>query len=364
MTYNIIGLMSGSSLDGLDVCYTRITVVSGKKWEYEIVHAECIPYSEDLKVRLKNAEGLSVPDFLRLNTAFGRFCAGEINQFIDKYDLPHKVFFIASHGHTVWHEPAANVSCQIGDGATIAALTGYPTISDLRNMDIALGGQGAPIVPVADQLLFPDYDFCLNLGGIANVTINKAHKPLAFDICPANQLLDHFARKKGIAFDRDGLLAQAGQCNPDSLAAINQQEYYQKTAPKSLSNAFSTEEIIPHLEKEENIENALATAIAHIAGQIARAISPYCHDKESFNMLITGGGALNKQLVAAINTTLSDMNLPVTCILPDEKVIHFKEALAMAVIGALRWREENNALASVTGASMNSIGGAFWMGSH
>ncbi|HET8574047.1 MAG TPA: anhydro-N-acetylmuramic acid kinase [Edaphocola sp.] len=364
MTYNIIGLMSGSSLDGLDICYTCITIISGKKWEYEIVHADCIPYSEDLKVQLKNAAVLSVPEFLRLNIAFGRFCAGEINQFIDKYDLHHKAFFIASHGHTAWHEPGANVSCQIGDGATIAALTGYPTISDLRDMDVALGGQGAPIVPIADQLLFSDYDFCLNLGGIANITVNSADEPLAFDICPANQLLDHFARKKGVAFDRDGILARAGQCNPNSLAAINQQEYYLKTAPKSLSNTFSAEEIIPHLEKEENVENALATAVAHIAEQIATAIGPYCHDKGSFNMLVSGGGALNKQLIAAINVALIEKNLPVTCILPDEKVIHFKEALAMAVIGALRWREENNVLASVTGASRNSIGGAFWMGSH
>lgn len=364
MTYNIIGLMSGSSLDGLDICYTHITIVSGKKWEHEIVHAECVPYLDELKAQLKHAADLSVPEFLRLHTAFGRFCAGEVNQFIDKYDLHHKVFFIASHGHTVWHEPSANLSSQIGDGATIAALTGYPTISDLRNMDVALGGQGAPIVPVTDQLLFSDYDFCLNLGGIANVTINRPNDPVAFDICPANQLLDYFAGKKGLAFDRDGILAGTGQCNPNRLTTINQQEYYQKAAPKSLNNAFSVAEIIPHLEKEENIENALATAVAHIAEQIARAIVPYCSDKESFDMLITGGGALNKQLITAINAALNEKNLPVNCILPDEKVIHFKEALAMAVIAALRWREENNVLASVTGASRNSIGGAFWMGSH
>lgn len=364
MTYNIIGLMSGSSLDGLDICYSRITIISGKKWEYEIVQAECVPYTTEFKTQLTNAANISVPDFLRLNTAFGRFCATEVNNFIDKYDLKHKVFFIASHGHTVWHEPEAHISSQIGDGATIAALTGYPTISDLRNMDVALGGQGAPIVPIADRLLFSDYDFCLNLGGIANVTINKTDELLAFDICPANQLLDYFAEKTGLAFDKDGLLSKNGQCNLDILEVINQQAFYQNKAPKSLSNAFSQTEIIPHLEKEDKVENALATAVAHIAEQIALAVAPYCSGKESFDMLITGGGALNKQLIAAINSALHAKNLPVNCILPDEKVIHFKEALAMAVIGALRWREENNALASVTGASRNSIGGAFWMGSH
>lgn len=361
MTYFVIGLMSGSAHDGLDICYTHITYVSGRKWEYKLEHTTCIPYPPELRAQLKNAAGLSVPEFLRLNTAYGRFCAEAINKFIEQHDLEHKVFFIASHGHTAWHEPAARVSTQIGDGATIAALTGYTTISDLRNMDIALGGQGAPIVPIADRFLFSDYDFCLNLGGIANVTVNK-DEPIAFDVCPANQLLDFFARKKGLEYDKGGALAGQGICNDTILGNINSHQFYSLPAPKSLSNAFSETEILPTLAKEPE-EDALRTAVKHIAFQIARAITPYCGeaDKE-YKMMLTGGGALNAFLVNQIKQEIEQQGMSVSCEVPDENLVKYKEALAMALLGVLRWREEENVLSSATGASRNSIGGAVWLG--
>lgn len=352
--------MSGSSCDGLDICYSHITFISGKKWEYSIEQTECISYPAELKKQLKNATRLSVPEFLRLDRSFAKFCAEKVNDFVKKYDLEHKVFFIASHGHTVWHKPSQNLSCQIGDGATIAALTGYSTISDLRNMDVALGGQGAPIVPVADRLFFTEYDFCLNLGGIANLTVNTEN-PIAFDICPANQLLDFFAQHKGLEFDEDGELASGGTCNESALEIVNRHPFYQKQAPKSLDNTFSEKEILPILS-EEMPENALRTAITHISQQIAKSLKPYCNESKEYQMLLTGGGAFNTFLVNQIQEEITHQSLSVKCIIPNENLVKFKEALAVSLIAVLRWREEENVLASVTGASRNSIGGAFWMG--
>lgn len=360
MTYYVIGLMSGSSHDGLDICYSQLTFISGKKWEYAIENTACVPYPTELKEKLKHASELSVPDFLKLDRNFARFCADHVNEFIQKNKLEHKVFFIVSHGHTVWHDPGAKVSSQIGDGATIAALTGYTTISDLRNMDIALGGQGAPIVPVADRLLFPDYDFCLNLGGIANLTINT-ESPLAFDICPANQLLDYFAQKQGRNFDENGQIAQQGTCNEAALAALNDHVFYRKEAPKSLNNSFSETEIIPVLEQESG-ENALNTSIQHIACQIAQSLKSHCIDTKDYKMLLTGGGAFNTYLVGQIQQAINESHLNVSCEVPQDEIVKFKESLAMSLIGVLRWREEENVFASVTGATRNSIGGAIWLG--
>jgi anhydro-N-acetylmuramic acid kinase len=359
MTYYVIGLMSGSSTDGLDICYATISYVAGK-WEYEIQHAVCVPYSTEWKTRLKKAAHISVPEFLRLHTAFGRYCGEQVNLFIEENKLKHKVHFIASHGHTAWHEPLEKTTTQIGDGAAIAAVTGYTTISDLRNMDVALGGQGAPIVPVADRLLFPDYDFCLNLGGIANITVNGP-EPLAFDICPANQLLDFFAATKELPFDEKGMLAASGILNESLLTTLNEHAFYQQPAPKSLSNAFSEKEMIPAFVGA-TAENALSTSVAHIAFQVGKAIRPYCGGQPEYKMLITGGGALNEYLVSTIEKELNRLNLAVSCVVPEEKLVHFKEALAMSMIGVLRWREEENVLASVTGATRNSIGGALWLG--
>lgn len=357
MTYYVIGLMSGSSLDGLDMVHTSISYVSGK-WEFEINHSACIPFPEELYNSLKKANSLSIPEFSVLNTEFGKFMAEEINKFKEEHHLLHKIHFIASHGHTVYHHPEKNTSVQIGDGATIAALTGYPTISDLRNMDVALGGQGAPIVPVADRLFFKSYEYCLNLGGIANITINKENL-LAFDICPANQLLDKLASDRNLPFDENGNLASRGNVNFELLDQINKLPYYAKPAPKSLHNDFSKEILI--LLKQETTENALATAVTHICQQITNGLKPY--SSHSFEkILVTGGGAFNSYLINELRNHISAADLNIEIVVPNEELIQYKEALAMALIGVLRWREEENVFSSVTGASRNSIGGALWLG--
>ncbi len=358
MVYNVVGLMSGSSLDGLDIALVELTEISGK-WSFRIQEAQCMSYPGKWAEELKHAAQLSVPDFLRLHTRYGHFLAQQVNQFIEEHQLHHKIHFIASHGHTVWHEPETRTTMQIGDGAALAAQTLLPVISDLRHMDVALSGQGAPIVPIADRLLFGDYDFCLNLGGIANVTINREH-PVAFDICPANQLLNHFALQQGQVYDEAGSLARRGKQVDAVLPVLNSHAYYQQSGPKSLANSFTGEQLLPHFSGISGIEDALHTAVQHIALQIAQAVLPYAQPGVAQRMLVTGGGAFNHFLVEQIQAALSRIT-DISLVLPDEATIQYKEAVAMALIGTLRWREETNVLHSVTGASRSSVGGAMWL---
>jgi anhydro-N-acetylmuramic acid kinase len=358
MVYNVIGLMSGSSLDGLDIAYTQLTEISGK-WTYEILNAECVPYPDVLAAELKNANKVSVPEFLKLHTSYGHYLGEQVNHFIKRNNLQHKVHFIASHGHTVWHEPSARTTSQIGDGAAIAGWTLLPVISDLRSMDVALGGQGAPIVPIADKLLFTDYDFCLNIGGIANITINS-DEPLAFDICPANQLLNHFAGKQNKAYDDKGTMARSGNSNDTVLQKVNEVAFYNLSTPKSLHNGFVTEEVLPHFDALDNDHDALHTAARHIAVQIAKAVLPYQNPLLAQKMLVTGGGAFNDFLMETLKEEL-EKNGNIELVIPDEETVKHKEAVAMALIGTLRWREETNVLHSVTGAHRSSVGGAMWL---
>jgi anhydro-N-acetylmuramic acid kinase len=356
MVYHVIGLMSGSSLDGLDIAYIELTEIAGK-WSFEFIHTDCIAYNTELAQQLKAARTLPVPEFLNLHTFFGRFIATEINKFIERNELFHKVHFIASHGHTVWHDPSSKTSTQIGDGASIAALTGLAVISDLRNIDVALGGQGAPIVPIADQLLFADFEYCLNLGGIANMTINRSN-PIAFDICPANQILNYFANKAGLDFDRDGALGRSGKVHNEKLSMADSHAYYQQAAPKSLDNSFAVNELLPLLDNLSP-EDGLATTVHHIVTQIVSAIKPYVNEDTPQKMLLTGGGAHNTFLIEKIAAAVKSLNIEVT--VPDTTIVDYKEALAMALMGALRWREEQNVLNTVTGAQRSSVGGALWL---
>ena len=356
MIYNVIGLMSGSSLDGLDMVYVEITNVRDD-WDFEIKHTACIPFDTALEADLRHAAALSVPDFLRLHTRFGRWMGKQVNEFIAEHQLEHKVHFIASHGHTVFHDPPQNTSTQIGDGASLAAITGLPSITDLRNVDVALNGQGAPIVPIADRLFFNEFNFCLNLGGIANVTINQENR-LAFDICPANQLLDFYARRMGRKYDEQGILAASGKIDSELLKKLNCLEYYKIPAPKSLSNDFSKQLFNFASSSSLSDTDVLATFSAHIVAQIETALAPFSEAAPQ-KMLVTGGGAFNTHLIQQLSSSLAHLNIEV--FVPDTDLVNQKEALAMALIGVLRWREEQNVLASVTGASRSSVGGALWL---
>ena len=346
--YHVIGLMSGTSLDGVDLAYCKF-ILTNNAWEYEIIHSACYSYHEDWKVKLANAENTSALDIHLLDLALGKHFADNIREFIKNYNIK-ELDFIASHGHTIFHQPANGLTLQIGSGAVIAAETGITTICDFRKMDVAMGGQGAPLVPIGDRNLFSSYSYCLNIGGIANVSFELNGQRLAYDICPANMILNHYLLDNNLSFDDEGLIARSGTVNAELLAELNKLDYYHQAFPKSLGKEWVLQNIYPTVDKYNlNESHILATLVEHIAMQIAAN----CHKSEvPASMLITGGGAYHAYLIERINT-----HACVQLIIPSRELIEFKEALVFAFLGVLRFRNENNCLASVTGAQKNNCGG-------
>jgi anhydro-N-acetylmuramic acid kinase len=356
--------MSGSSLDGLDIAYVHLHESAGK-WSYEIVKAGCYPYSQHWMDKLSEATSLNARDYLLLHTDYGGYIGTLVNEFIAENQLQYQVQLVSSHGHTTFHMPAQKMTGQLGDGAAIAAMTGVNTVTDLRAMDIALGGQGAPIVPIGEKILLGDYNFFLNLGGIANLSLNDPGQYLAFDVCPANRVLNLLAAQKGMAYDEGGKLAASGGVDLQLLDKLDTLDYYNQPYPKSLANDFGTDIVYPIIQQAGlPVEDALRTYVEHICIQIKKAVELFIPRIPSaatgLKLLATGGGALNDFKVARLREVLQPLQVEV--IIPDEKLVQYKEALVMALIGVLRWREESNVLASVTGAARSSIGGAVWMG--
>ena len=365
MVYKAIGLMSGSSLDGLDIVYAHFQETAGK-WSFEIMNADCYSYSTEWKEQLQNAIALNALNYQLLHTAYGHFIGEQVNRFIEAFALHHKVDLIASHGHTTFHVPSVKMTAQLGDGAAIAAVTGLPVVSDLRAMDIALGGQGAPIVPIGEKLLLYEYNLLLNLGGIANLSAKLAEDYVAFDICAANRVLNMLIAKEGKEYDENGTMSAGGEVDERLLKALNSFEYYGKAYPKSLANDFGTDVVFPLIEQFQlSTGDALRTYVEHVAIQVTKSVSAILQESNfttSHNnrLLVTGGGAFNSFLVSRIQEYLDDLKIEI--IVPEKNLINFKEALIMALIGVLRWREEYNVLSSVTGATRDSIGGALWLG--
>lgn len=369
MIYRAIGIMSGSSLDGLDIAYTEFTETGGK-WSYEIIAAVCNEYTDEWKDKLANAVFLSALDYQLLHSGYGLYIGEQVNQFIEAHQLAHKVHLVASHGHTTFHIPDRKMTAQLGDGAAIAAETKLPVVSDLRSLDIAFGGQGAPIVPIGEKLLWNDFSFFLNIGGIANISIKLNEKYIAFDVCAANRVLNMLAAEKGVSYDDEGKIAAAGKVNEALLFQLNSLAYYQQPFPKSLANNFGTGTVYPIIKNAGlSIEDALSTYTEHVCVQIANAIT---HNKPAApagsqqttnqKVLVTGGGAFNTHLVKRLSILLEENNIEV--VIPDNNLVKYKEAMIMALIGVLRWREEANVLSSVTGAAESSIGGALWLGTE
>jgi anhydro-N-acetylmuramic acid kinase len=362
MVYRAIGLMSGSSLDGLDIAFVELQEQAGK-WSYEILQADCYPYSDEWMVKLKDAINLSAKDYQLLHADYGHYTGQQINKFIDEHQLHYKVAVIASHGHTTFHIPEKKMTAQLGDGAAIAAETQLPVVTDLRALDVAFGGQGAPIVPIGEKLLLSEYNLFLNLGGIANISFNN-DQYVAFDVCPANRVLNMVVNESGAAFDDGGQIAASGTINQALLEKLNALDYYKMPYPQSLANDFGTDIVYPIIKNSGiEIKDALRTYVEHIVLQISDAISTLVNFKQqpsNLKLLATGGGALNTFLVRQLSNHLQEQNIEV--VVPDIKLVNFKEALIMAFIGVLRWRQEYNVLPSVTGASRASIGGALWTG--
>jgi anhydro-N-acetylmuramic acid kinase len=347
----VIGLMSGTSLDGLDIAYCEFEYIDNN-WLYKIVAAETANYHQPLKDELKKAETCTALEFNLIHHQFGKFVGQKVSDFIVKNNL--RVDFVASHGHTIFHQPDKKISIQIGAGAAIAAACRLPVVCDFRAMDVALGGQGAPLVPIGDTLLFNQYDFCLNLGGFANISYDKNGSRIAFDICPVNIVLNEICTRWNAEYDNEGAIARSGMLSHYLLTELNQLGFYKMLpdSPKSLGKEWVLKNIYPLLNTYEVADNDLLNTICeHIAFQIAKVVNT----KPKGKMLVTGGGVFNIYLMERISTLVKH-----EIIIPNKNVIAFKEALIFAFLGVLRWKEETNILRSVTGASENSIGGAVY----
>lgn len=363
MVYHVIGVMSGSSLDGLDIAFVELDEQGGR-WRHTIIESTCVEYTAEWTARLTDPAKLTAIDFAQLHAEYGHYIGKTINQFITEKGLEYRVGLIASHGHTAFHLPGS-FSFQLGDGAAIAAETGLPVVSELRSIDVALGGQGAPIVPIGEKLLFHNNRFFLNIGGIANISFNGNSSYDAFDVCPANRVLNALSIQRGKSFDEDGNMASAGRIHEPLLDQLQALDYYQSNFPKSLGNEFGTDVVLPMIMSFDiSTEDKLATYAEHIALQVAIAVSQLISKRSIMlsdeKLLVTGGGAFNRYLITRIEAQLKPYSINVE--VPDPETVNYKEALIMALFGALRWREEENIMSSVTGASRGSISGALWLG--
>ena len=343
----VIGVMSGTSLDGLDLCLAEFRFDG--KWSFTIVHAACVDYDEDRRRKLATAHRLSEEDLQQLHVEFGRFIGENVNAFL-KIDRLPKPELVCSHGHTVHHQPENGITVQIGDGRTIADTTGITCVNDFRSLDVALGGQGAPLVPIGDELLFSEYAACLNLGGFSNISFKEDGERRAFDICPVNIVLNELANRLGHPFDRDGALSRSGKLNEALLDGLNRLPLYTDEVRPSLAREWVESVVNPLLTASGLSEvDLMRTFVEHVAIQIARVIE---RKAAGGRVLVTGGGAYNSFLMERMNAyCLADL------IIPDKQLIEFKEALIFAFLGVLRTRNEINVLRSVTGAERDSCSG-------
>jgi anhydro-N-acetylmuramic acid kinase len=366
-TYFGIGLMSGSSLDGLDVALCKFEGVAGPRGfelsDWQLLEAATLPFSASWSERLRRLPAAGAFDLVKAHAEFGHYLGTLVNDFFtDKKVCSSSVDFIASHGHTIFHNPAAGLTLQIGDGAALAASTGCQVVCDFRSSDIAHGGQGAPLAPMADKMLFRGYDFYLNIGGIANITCQNGEKFVAFDITGANQVLNAIAAELGLPYDAEGKLAASGQVLKPLLKLLNSLPYFSNPYPKSLSNQWVQDQLVAACRQyPAPAADRLRTACQHVAEKLADSIRQVITaenlQKERFRLLATGGGALNQFLM---NCMRQQCGAALEIVVPDEYTVNFKEACLMALLGLMRLEGLPNCIASVTGARQDAIGGAVY----
>lgn len=343
-TYRVIGAMSGSSLDGLDVALCALNLAHGR-WSYRIEDAKTIAYPGALRHRLLKVMHGSAIELAQLDAELGQFIGKACKRFAGKADL------IASHGHTIFHQPAQGFTTQIGSGAAIAATSGITTVCDFRSADVALRGQGAPLVPLGEKLLFPQYKAFINLGGICNISVHNAKRVIGYDVCIANQALNLLANQAGKAYDTKGAIARMGTIHEPLLAGLNALPFHRQKPPRSLGREWFNEQLLPLIDDPHvPLANRMHTVVEHIAQQLGTALKGIRSP-----VLVTGGGAHNTYLLERIR---AHVQAPIE--IPDKRTVDFKEALVFALLGVLRVRGEVNALASVTGAKRDSVGGAIY----
>ena len=344
--YKVIGVMSGTSLDGLDLAYIEFSF--DNSWSFKIIKAETIGYSNKWYEILKNLVLNSFDELEKIDKDYTIYLASTINDFIKKNKIV-ELDAVCSHGHTALHQPSKKLTYQIGNLSELSKLIEKKVICDFRVQDVELGGQGAPLVPIGDKLLFSKYDYCINLGGFANIstTINSAR--IAYDICPLNIVLNHYAIKFGHNFDENGKIAATGNINSQLLKALNQLEFYKSSPPKSLGLEWVNKTIFPLIGFYQlSIKDVLRTFVEHSAFQIALEINK----TKNASALITGGGVYNLFLMDRIKQLTYN-----SIIVPSKKLIEYKEALIFGLLGVLKLRGENNCLSSVTGAKRDHSSG-------
>jgi anhydro-N-acetylmuramic acid kinase len=348
--YNVIGVMSGTSLDGVDLAHI-VFHLNDKKWTFDILESETIGYSKDWINQLKSAVDYSENELEKLNKDYTKLLAFIISTFIEKHKIEN-LDAVCSHGHTILHQPEKGLTLQIGNLPEISTLIHQTVVCDFRVQDVKLGGQGAPLVPIGDRILFSEYDYCMNLGGFSNVSFEQNGERIAFDISPVNTVLNFYANQLGLNYDDKGNISRTGKINKNLLNELNALEYYQQKFPKSLGFEFVKGTVLPLIEKYEMpIEDKLHTFTEHIAFQTALALP-----NKKGRILITGGGTYNDFIVERIQYYLPEMEI----IIPSAKILEYKEALIFALLGVLRLRDEINVLSSVTGAKKDHSSGKIY----
>jgi len=343
----VLGVMSGTSLDGVDVAQIHFT--KDEKWHFEIINAETIPYPDAWKNKLQEAINFDPKSLEELNERYTGYLAEIISDFLKKHDITN-LDAVCSHGHTIKHEPENKYTLQIGNLPKLAGLLKLKVVCDFRVQDVALGGQGAPLVPVGDELLFPEYDYCLNLGGFANISTLKEGKRIAYDICPVNIVLNKLTEKLGFPYDDEGKIAASGSLIPELLTRLNALPFYAKLPPKSLGLEWVTANIFPLVENSGyKTEDLLCTFTEHVAIQLAKNF------REGASVLTTGGGTFNSYLLKRLAH-----HRKIEIVIPSKEVIEYKEALIFALLGVLKLRGEVNCLKSVTGAIKDHSSGMIY----
>jgi len=344
--YKVVGVMSGTSLDGIDLAY--VTFKFDRVWDFKIEIAETLDYDSYWLNILHNLTSFSSERLLKIDFDYSIYLAHKIRDFLKKNSIEF-VDAVCSHGHTALHEPEKGLTYQIGNRASVSKELNITVICDFRVQDVKLGGQGAPLVPIGDQLLFADYDYCLNLGGFANISTEKNGKRIAYDICAVNTVLNHYSGLLGYKYDDKGKIASKGFMNEKLFKQLNSLEFFSQTFPKSLGIEWVKKEIFPLIDNYHiNPQDVLRTFAEHIAFQVSRGII----ENQKSSVLVTGGGAYNLFLIERIKSMTNKK-----IVIPDNLIINYKEAMIFGLLGVLKLRNEVNCLSSVTGAKIDHSSG-------